>query len=220
MKRLLVCSFALVFLSYFSLPCRAAYISDSCEVPCRSGPALKYRIITMLSSGQEIQVVQKGNEWSLVQLPNGKQGWVSSNYLVNRPPWEVQAKNLEKENQALREKQANFDKEWHGISQREKDLTAQLQTTTQANEKLRADYEELKKGATEYLNLKEQYDAVKTALASAMERADNLEQENKELRSSQDIKWFATGSAVLLGGWVTGLIMGRSRRKQKASLYS
>lgn len=223
MKKGLVWFFALVFLSmiYFSLPCWAAYVTDSCETTAlRSGPGNQYKILEMLTSGESVDILNRAKEWTLVQTSKGKRGWVLSRFLMNREPWELQVKKLEQENQMLREKQANFDKEWERLSLREKELADNLTTVAQTKEKLQDDYEELKRGSADYLNLKEQYDAVKTALSAALEKSENLERENKELRSSQDIKWFATGAVVLLGGWLSGLLMGRSRKKQRQSLYS
>jgi SH3 domain protein len=217
-------SFGSLFLLIFGLlfspaVCGAAYITDSWDFSFRSGPGNQYRIKAMLPSGQEVEILQRRETWTQIQLPDGRSGWVITRALMNRVPWEVRAKRLENEKQALNERYSNFEENWDNLTARNEELTERYNETAEALETLKAEYEELKRGATNYLELKKDYDIVKSTLAEELEKNDALEQQNKELKSSQNIKWFATGALVLLVGWLIGLVMGRSRKKQRQSLY-
>jgi SH3 domain protein len=81
------------------------YVTDSFEITFRSDPGIDKKIIRMLSSGQPVDVVTTEGEWTLVRLPGSdKEGWVVSRYLINRVPWEIQAKALQEEVANLRAK--------------------------------------------------------------------------------------------------------------------
>ena len=54
------------------------------------------------------------------------------------------------------------------------------------------------------------------ALQAAQEKLDRLTQENKELKSSEQIRWFLAGAVVLVGGWLIGLTMGRYQKKRRS----
>jgi SH3 domain protein len=74
------------------------YVTDSFEITLRTGLGTDKKIIRMLSSGQPVDVVSTEGEWTLVRLPGSdKEGWVVSRYLINRLPWEIQAKSLQEE---------------------------------------------------------------------------------------------------------------------------
>ena len=58
------------------------YVSDILKLTLRTGPSIENKIISVLESGQVMEVIKFGDEWSRVQLPNGKEGWVLSRYLT------------------------------------------------------------------------------------------------------------------------------------------
>lgn len=67
------------------------YVIDRLEITLRSGPDTGNRIITMIPSGQALEVLSTGGDWAEVRLPSGEQGWVLARYLSTEIP---KARNL------------------------------------------------------------------------------------------------------------------------------
>jgi SH3 domain protein len=200
-----------------------AYVTDSFEVTFRSGPGTENRIISLLGSGQPLEVLATQGDWSRVRIskPHGEveEGWILSRYLITRQPWEIQARHLKEENSRLSERLTTLEKDWGEATQHEKELGRQLNETTEALRKAKGEYASLRKESAEYLRLKAVYNTTKSALKSNNERVKTLTQENEHLRLSQRNRWFATGALVLLCGLMIGVIVGRQQRKRKSRLY-
>jgi SH3 domain protein len=198
-----------------------AYITDFLKVTLRTGPSTENKIIAVLYSGQIVEVLNSEGDWSYVRLLEGgmsekKEGWMLSQYLITRQPWELIAKSLKKENTLLKE---NEKKLTQALNQ-QKDLKIKLQENTEAFNKLKKEYESLSKGSTGYLKLKEKYDKAQSILETAQKDVQRLTEENKKLESLQSHKWFLTGALVLLSGLIIGLLIGRKQKKRKTPFYS
>lgn len=197
-----------------------AYITDSLKVTLRTGPSTENKIIAVLYSGQIVEVLNSEGDWSYVRLLEGgmseKEGWMLSQYLITRQPWELIVKSLKKENTLLKE---NEKKLTQALNQ-QKDLRIKLQDNTEAFNKLKKEYESLSKGSTGYLKLKEKYDKAQSILETAQKDVQRLTEENKKLESLQSHKWFLTGALVLLSGLIIGLLIGRKQKKRKKPFYS
>lgn len=196
-----------------------AFVTDTFEITLRTGPSTEHKVIAMLPSGTGVEVLDKQEGWSRVRVSesgrDNKEGWLLSRFLINRWPWEVQAKALEKENLQLKEKLAKYEGDSSNAVTRELQLKEKLEATTEELKKLQQEYAELKSGATDYLSLKDQYEATGTALKSAQETVEQLTQENQRMKFSHQIKWFLVGAAVLFGGWLIGLTMGRQQKRRR-----
>ena len=192
------------------------YVTDSFRISFRSGPGIENRILKFLHSGAQVEVLETGEEWTRVRLldPEGGEltGWVLSRYLMNREPWELQAKSLMSENAQMSERVGLLEKENNEISARDKKLAADLDKVNTSLQKTQYDYTKLKKESADYLRIKSAYDSMKT-------RTNALSRENEVLKSAQVNKWFATGALVLLCGLMIGVVIGRQQKKRRSSLY-
>ncbi|ROQ89599.1 TIGR04211 family SH3 domain-containing protein [Desulfosoma caldarium] len=202
----------------------AAYVTDEFEITLRTGPSTSHRIVAMLRSGQEVQVLQKNDAgWAFVRVLDGpakdKEGWVINRYLMERVPWEKQAAQLRQENTAIKSSLTESDSQWLRYQTREKELTETLEKTSRELEALKKEHQVLREGAADYLKLKEEFERTQAALAESQALAKRLAQENESLRVSQNIRWFIIGALVLLCGWIIGLVMGRQRRKKSGGLH-
>ena len=200
-----------------------AYVTDILRVTLRTGPSIQHKIVTMLSSGQSLEVLEEQGDWSHIRITeegaNDREGWVMTRFLITRAPWEVQATSLLEENKDLKEKLKTTQKNLNDSVALEKDLTSKLQTSTKALDGLRKEFEALKEGASGYLKLSTAHKVTKSKLESIEKEAQELGKENEGLKSSQRNKWFATGALVLLCGLMIGLVFGRQQRKRRSTYY-
>ncbi|MGC9964002.1 MAG: TIGR04211 family SH3 domain-containing protein [Syntrophobacteraceae bacterium] len=192
-----------------------AYTTDTQELPLRASPSTSGKSLLTIPPASSVELV---NPHSYTKVRYGKpggevrEGWVASRFLSAQPPDSSVARELKTENEALKERLDELDKEKAGLSQREKDLTDKLT-------RLNSAYEELKGGSVNYLKLKSEYDSAKSSLASAQENIQTMIQENENLKVSQRVQWFVAGALVLLLGWFIGWATGRRKRKKKGSYY-
>jgi len=157
--------------------------------------------------------VTKSAEWIQVRFvgPSGeiKDGWVQNTAVAAYPPESIFVKQLQTENAQINEKLISLEREKTDFFQREKDLAEKLKKSETA-------YESLKSGSTNYVKLKEEYDAAKATLVSAEENIQALIQENEDLKFSARIRWFIAGAIVLLFGWLLGWLTSRSEKKRRS----
>lgn len=196
---------------------RMAYITDSFRISLRTGPSLENKILKFLSSGEAIDILDSQEGWDHVEVlgpePEGIQGWVLSRYVMERVPWEHQAKALNEENAEIKERLSGVEDQLAQATGHEKELRRRLQETTEFLSNIQKEYEDLRKNAPNYLKLKVAYD-------SGQKRIERLTKENEQLKSSQTNRWFALGALVLLCGLMIGLIIGRQQKKRRSLLYS
>ena len=199
-----------------------AYVIDNLKITFRSGPSLENKVIRMLSSGRRLQVLETEGDWSRVQIAdengNPMEGWVMSRYIMDRLPWKDRAITLDKRVGELREKLSTVDKERQVALAQKNDLEARLQKAEASLEDLKTKYDNLKQGASGYLELKTKYMNLRSSADKSEEKIDSLSRENEKLRVSERNKWFGIGALVLLSGLLIGLVMGR-RQRRRTSMY-
>jgi len=110
MKGLCIIGMCLVL---FSTPVLAEnkYVNDTMNITMRTGPANDRKIISLLGIGQKVEVLQKGDEWTLVRLTNGKEGWVISRFLTDKIPSKIELNVLKSKHKALMANTATMQEE-------------------------------------------------------------------------------------------------------------
>ncbi len=120
-----------------------AYVTDTLKVTFRTGPSTENKIIATLNSGEPLEVLDSQGDWTRVRLIGSdreqKTGWIMTQYLVTRLPWEVQAKTLNAENTRLKEEIGKIRKQLGEAVQREQGLTTELRENTEALAKLKGE---------------------------------------------------------------------------------
>jgi len=189
------------------------YVTDVLKLTLRSGPSTEHKILSVIESGQQVEIMEPGDDWTLVRLANGKEGYVLSRYLTPEPTHNVRLEQLQSKHKALMQQSAELLEENTRFRKESQQGQLSLDNNEKALEKLRADYEQLKAGSAEYLDLKEKYTTVSAQLAEQTKRADALDEELRGIEINQYIKWFLAGSGVLLVGFIVGFSARRQRRR-------
>jgi SH3 domain protein len=201
-----------------AIAAKTAYIHDLCQVNMRSGPGTNFRVTATLTSGFVVEVLGQKNDWSKVSFlkedDQAIEGWILNRFLVDEPPWAEQATSL---TSSLKEQLACAVEEKDQLSQKESELTLQLQSASDKLQQLELDYQSLQAGATDYLKLKEEYESAKIALVKAQDDVDTMGREIENLKLSLKIRWFIAGAVVLICGWAIGIVMGRYQRKRRTN---
>lgn len=181
----------------------------------RTEAASQKTVLARVPIDPSVELVRLHNEWGPLRFAETSRKatdrWLSAMFQGALPSERTLSRSLEIDNLILREKIVNLEREKSILDQQEKQMAERLR-------KMEADYEDLKINSATYLQVKEDQELTKSALALANENVRSLAQENEGLKMSRRIKWIIIGALVLFSGWITGIIMG-SRRKKRRPTY-
>jgi SH3 domain protein len=189
------------------------YVSDILKLTLRTGPSIENKIISVIESGQMMEVIKFGDEWSQVQLPNGKEGWVLSRYLTTNETNNIKLERLEAKHKNLMIQAAELLEENNKLKKENTRLNTEFKANQKQLVKTQTDYEALKTEAAEFLTLKTNYNRATSQLAEQTAKANQLEEQLSSLEMSTYIKWFLAGSGVLIVGFLIGFSTKRQRRR-------
>lgn len=211
-KQILFLGIVLMFFSANGLA-ETMYVTDKLKLTLRSGPSLEHKILAVIESGQQIELLEPGEDWSLVRTAGEKEGYVLTRYLLSEPTHNVRLEKLQSKHKALMQQAATLLEENTRFKKEGRKLKSTLDVNEKALNKLRVDYEKLKAGSAEYIELKEKFKTVSGQLAEQTKRAEALDEELRSIEINQYIKWFLAGSGVLLVGFIVGFSVRKQRRR-------
>ena len=87
-----------------------AWVKDEVRLNLRTGPGLQYRIVGTLKTGDSVQVLSRGEDWTQVQSKEGTQGWIPEGFLQVDPPAAVRLSRAEAEASEMRERASSAAK--------------------------------------------------------------------------------------------------------------
>ena len=199
----------------FSTPVLAEslYVSDTMKIMMRTGPGNDRKIISQIGVGKKVEVLEPGEEWSLVRLDNGKEGWVISRFLTDKIPSDIELEILKSKHEALMAKAATMQEENSLLKAENKKLNTEFAVITKKLQKTSKDYEALKIDSKEFLKLQSKFKESSSKLAEKTKKAEKFEDELTKLLWNQNIKWFLSGAGVLILGFIIGFSTRRQRRR-------
>jgi len=199
----------------FSTPvlAKSKYISDTMKVTMRTGPGNDRKIISLLRIGKKVEVLKVGDEWTLVRLDNGKEGWVINRFLTDKIPSDIELKILKSKHEALMAKAARIQEESSLLKAENKKLSTEFAVSRKKLQKTSNNYEALKRESKEFLELQSKFKASSSKLAEQTKKAEKFEEELTRLLWNQNIKWFLGGAGVLILGFIIGFSTKRQRRR-------
>jgi SH3 domain protein len=189
------------------------YVTDLLKLTLRSGPSTEHKILSVVESGHQVEMLEPGEDWSLVRIADGKEGYVLTRYLVPEATHNLRLEKLQTKHKALVQQAATLLEENTRFRNESKKLKATSDRNEKALKKLQTDYDKLKAGSADYIELKEKYKTVSGQLAEQTKRAAALDEDLRAIEIKQYIKWFLAGSGVLLVGFIVGYSARRQRRR-------
>lgn len=214
------CFIGIVILFGIAFPYpQTVYVTDEFEITMRTGESIEHKVIALLPSGTKLQVIKEKDNWIFVKSPTDKEGWILKRYVSVEAPKKIMLAQLQKKYQEASnqvkmetEKALMFEKE-------NKQLQSALNTIQGKFENVNKAYTNLIQESKDFLTLKKDHTSNVAKLRNATSELKQLRKENKDLRSSNNIKWFLSGAGVMFVSWLIGYLMGKtSRRSRKYSL--
>lgn len=221
MKNLKV-GFWMVLIGLLILPAASlaetVYVSEDFEITMRTGPGSDRKIISLVQSGKALEILEKGEEWSMVRDHSGKEGWVLNRYLTANQPCAMVLGRVRQDYDVLAAKYKGLKENFDALDAQKKATDADLSQNQKDRDQLSAAYETLKKESSEFLKLKQRHQQVVADLEAEKTLSAKLDEENMQMKRSRIIQWVLTGGGIMLVGFFIGLFSS-SRRKARSSLY-
>ena len=193
------------------------YVTDSLAITLRTGPELDRKITAMIKSGQSMEILEKGDEWSLVQLPSGIEGWVLNRFIKAEVPKSIQLVALQKKYDDLMAGATAPLKKLKEVNGENTRLHANLEKMKRDLGELQKSYQELRETTADARRIKKERDQLSKELTDKSKKTRELKTALAAAEKKNTLWWFIAGAGVLLFGFVLGFAV-RPRRK-RSSLY-
>ena len=199
----------------FVLPVQAEkmYVTDNMEITLRTGPGIDHKIIAMIKTGQPVERIAKGPEWSQVSLGQGREGWVLNRFISDDPPSRLVLADLKEKHNVLTLQAAALLEENIQLEAANEELSTQLDEYRQKASELSVSYETLRKECGAYFTLKKNHDQCTDRLATTTQKAAQLTEQLQQANENRMYYWFLCGAGVLTLGILIGLSVRKERRR-------
>jgi SH3 domain protein len=211
-----ICS-ALIFLLLWAALAVAqeetGYITDTFQVTLRTGPGIDHTISAMLRSGQPLTVLEEGEEWTLIELPDERQGYVLTRFISQAPPARLALDKIRTAYDALQTRAQTLATENERLLSENRSLQTQLKEIRGELSTVEGQYTTLKSESSDFFSLKKRYERTAASLRQNTERVQQLEAEVSRLELRKNIRWFLSGAGVLVLGFLIGFSAKKQRRR-------
>ena len=187
------------------------YVSENIRLTVRKEPGNDKKIVSILASGDQVNVLQPGDEWTKVRLSDDKEGWVLSRFLSTQMPSSLALKMLEKKYEELVAQSGMPQEDVRRLKEENEKLSADQQNCSKQFQSLNDSYQALKTDSQEVVKLRADYEDALVRISGQGKKIEILEAEVGKTSFDQNFKWFLAGAGVLLAGFLLGLIVKRKR---------
>ncbi len=195
----------------------ARYVTPSAEVVVRTGQGNEYKIIGMVKDGDAVELLQEGDDYAKVRLPDGREGWMLKRFLSAAPPLSVVVASLRAENEKMKQREIEQRQQFEEISETLKRTESELASILTERDRINSDYQNLQEDTRDVILIKEEMLQVTKENELLVQEIAALREENNKLNKDKSINWFLAGGGVLLLGMFIGR-MSAASRKRKSSL--
>jgi SH3 domain protein len=197
---------------------QSAWVTDEFEITLRSGPSTSNSIQLMVSSGAQLEVLERDAEtgYSRVRTQGGTEGWVLTRYLMSEPSAREQLESLTSQLTNANSRGTSLNSQLSAIRAEHESAQSQIATLESEKEGLENELAEIRRTAANVLSINEQNKSLMDQLTADQIRADTLEQENRSLASQTTRYWFMAGALVLLVGILLGIWLPRIRWQRRS----
>jgi SH3 domain protein len=216
--RLFIISCLLLSSFSFSAQAKTQYVSDHLVITVRTGQGGQYQIIKTLETGTHVEVLETTDTgYTRVKAPDGVEGWVRSQYLVDEPVAKEKLERALSQLAKTREALKKLKDSYANLSKEHKELSQVQSTLSTEKKQLDAELARLKEVAKKPIIIDKQNRELQQTNVTLEKDLQRLNQENHSLKDRSQREWFIAGALVLFGGIVLGLIIPKLRRRKASS---
>jgi SH3 domain protein len=213
------------------------YVSDMLILTMREGPGSNFNVARTLRSNVALEILEKAKTHFKVRTVEGDEGWVEKQYITLEIPktmvidkLNLKIADLEKALKAselandsfssvLDSDAQKYQEQITALAASLKESQAEEKTLQETNTRLESAGRELKtamdalKSSVESGGLITENEVLKKEVETLTRKLNAITSPGDEPLKTGMIKWFVSGAAVLLTGWLMGKSMTGSRKK-------
>lgn len=196
-----------------------AYVTDQGEFHLRTGESTQHKIIRVLPSGAQVDVLGQNQEtgYSRVRLPDGTTGFILTRYLQSNPAARIQIAEMRERLEALQQEPDQLVATLSQIEQDHELLKREFRAVSERNLELQEALAELEYTSENSVRINEERNKLQQEVAEFARIVGELEQSYLNMRSGNDRQWFLAGAGVAGGGLLTGIILSGFGRRRTGS---
>jgi SH3 domain protein len=196
------------------------YISDELTVPLRRGPSNGHKIINAaLPSGLALEVLGEDTAagFTQVRTPNGTEGWLQTQYLVNQPIAKDRLAAATKRIETLETQLKSTRDNYQDVRGARSEIEGKATELSKENQRLQTELAEIRKVSASAITQFQENKQLKTDNASLQTQVTQLTDRVRSLERNAMLRWFLAGGAlVLLGLMIGAWIKSRPKRSSWA----
>ena len=215
-RRFLTAIFAIVLFAG-TASAQTVWVSDEFEITLRTGPSTSNAIERMLSSGTQLEVLERDDEsgYSRVRTRAGTEGWVLTRYLMSEPSAREQLAALTGQLTDATSEGATLESQLAAVRGEYNAAQLRIGELERETASLESELAEIRRTAADTLAINQQNQALRQELGDAEIQIDALEHENRRLLSETRHYWILTGGGMVLLGIILGLWLPKIRVQKR-----
>jgi SH3 domain protein len=183
------------------------YISDELTVPLRRGPSNGHKIINAaLPTGLALEVLGEDSAagFTQVRTPNGTEGWVPTQYLVNQPVAKDRLAAALKRVETLEAQLKSTRENFQDVRGARTEIESKASALTKENQRLQTELAEIRRVSATAITQFQENKQLKTDNASLQAQVTQLSDEVQSLERNAMLRWFLAGGGLVLAGLMLG----------------
>ncbi len=205
---------ALLVLTLSTASAQTMYVNDVIKITMRTGPGINHKVIAMLESGQQVEVMEARSDWTHIRLPDGKDGWALTRFLTTKLPNEVKLQQLETSNEEMETRLAALSEENEQLRAENETLLRETAEARTNMAEMAESYETLKAESSDFLKIKTAYEEAASQLSEQREKAEILAERLSKVDWKGKLMWFLGGALVFLLGFLIGGFQEKGSRRR------
>jgi SH3 domain protein len=198
------------------------YVSDVQYIPLRSGAGGDYRIVHRgIPSGTPLKIARTSKDklWAEVTTPNGTNGWIRTQYLMNELPAQARLDAAIARAEALGLESAEFSQRLTQLTAERDELRLQLEATGAEFSGVSDELAAIKQISGKAVQLDVDNRRLVEESENLRSSAEMLEAENLRLQDKLESEAFINGALAVLLGVIITLVVPRlwPRRRSGSS---
>lgn len=195
------------------VPATKQWVSDRLEVPLRSCPGDRCKVVKIVKPGFETTLIGVTNDgWALVTSGETK-GYLPKRYLQTTPVASQQLEGAQRQSLEAMQAQGALKTEMDALKNRAETAEIEVSSLRKDNYELKQELEYVKTLSGQTLVVNEDNRRLKTEIEALRQRNDILEQEAGDVEGKNQRAWVMVGAGILFMGWIIGRFARTPRRK-------
>ena len=197
------------------------YVTDQLEIALKAGESPRARTIKVLPTGTPLEVlgVNIASHYARVRTGDGAVGFVPEGQLQTEPAARNRVAELEQRIAALEQDPDSLAVQLTKAQSETAEVTTRYLDLERGKQRLEQELAAIRHASANVVDITNDRERLRIQVVELTRARADLEQENRDLKQQQHLRWFLIGAGVLGGGIVLGLLLPRLRLGRRKTTW-